>query len=122
MNGIEVIQWLFDCGPVARAFGFPVHVEGLIDAGRRVAALVNNPDAQAADVATAYEKLAGAIGPEVMKALLVDEDSIQEFNYSGKPIPPAGGDIVLFVDKSGRRVVATTPKTHGIAPQFTVSQ
>lgn len=118
----EIVQWLFDCGPVSRAFGFPVHVQGLIAAGHEVAKLIHNPKSSAADVCEAYKKLSGAIGPEVMKAILVDEESVEEVNHSDKPVPPAGGDIVLFVDKSGRRVIVSTPKEWGAAPVFRVAE
>ena len=119
-DGYDVIQWLFDAGPVARAFGFPVHVSGLVTAGQRVANLIHDPKSVAADVCEAYTQLAGSIGPEVMKAILQDEDAIEEVNHSGQPTPPAGGDIVLFVDKSGRRVVVSVPKEWGKAPVFRV--
>lgn len=119
-DGYDVVQWLFDCGPVARAFGFPVHVAGLVSAGQKVATLIHSPASPASDVCDAYKQLAGSIGPEVMKAILQDEESIEEVNHSGKPTPPAGGDIVLFVDKSGRRVVVSVPKEWGAAPVFRV--
>ena len=119
-DGYDIVQWLFDAGPVSRAFGFPVHVAGLVTAGQRVANLIHDPKSVASDVCEAYKQLAGAIGPEVMKAILQDEDAIEEVNHSGKPTPPAGGDIVLFVDKSGRRVVVSAPKEWGKAPEFRV--
>ena len=119
MRDIEVIQWLFDCDAVSTGFNFPVSADGLVAAKRGIDAAVAGK-APAADVAAEYEKFAGAIGPTVMNALLESDDAFVEVNHSDNlPVTPVG-KVCLYVDPSGKRVLAETNKQWGLSPTVSV--
>jgi len=55
-----------------------------------------------------------------MTMMLNSDDAFPEVNYSDKPTPPASGGVVLYVDESGKSLVARTFMTWGKAPEFSV--
>lgn len=120
MTELETVQWLFDTEVFTKSLNWPVHVDGLVFAKRQLdeAIAAKSP---ADDVMSAYQKFAGAIGPTVMTALLESDDAFPEVNHSGKPTPPSPGKVTLYVDPSGKRVLAETSKEWGKAPAFTVA-
>lgn len=115
MTDTEVIQWLFDTEVFTKALNWPVHVDGLIDAKRKVDACLAGK-APAIDVMEAYQKFAGAIGPSVMNALLESDDAFREVNHSDAPTPPSPGKVTLYVDPFGKRVLAECTKEWGKPP------
>ena len=119
MTDSEVFQWLFDTEVFTTSLNWPVHVDGLVSAKRELDACVR-AKASADDVAAAYRKFAGAIGPSVMTALLKSDDAFPEVNHSGKPTPPAGGKVTLYVDPAGKQVLAEVSNEWGKAPVFAV--
>lgn len=119
MTDGDVFQWLFDTEVFTKALNWPVHVEGLVAAKREVDAAVQ-AKASADDVLAAYKKFAGAIGPTVMTMLVESDDAFPEVNHSGKPTPPAGGKVTLYVDPAGKRVLAACTKEWGMPPTFSV--
>ena len=118
MTEIETVQWLFDTEVFTKALNWPVHINGLVLAKRLVDEAVSGK-ATAEDVMDAYEKFSGAIGPTVMTMLLESDDAFPEANHSGKPTPPSPGKVTLYVDRSGKRVLAECFKEWGKSPRFT---
>jgi len=55
-----------------------------------------------------------------MASLLQSDDAFNEVNHSGKPTPPAGGKVTLYVDPAGKRVLAEIVLTHGVPPVLSV--
>ena len=119
MTEIETVQWLFDTEVFTKALNWPVHIDGLVLAKQQIDTAVSGK-ATAADVMAAYEKFGGAIGPTVMTMLLESDDAFPEANHSGKPTPPSPGKVTLYVDRSGKRVLAEVFKEWGKSPRFTV--
>jgi hypothetical protein len=119
MTDVEVIQWLFDLEKFTLGMNWPVNVAGLIDAKRSLDRLISE-GAPAIDVEGAYRRFAGAVGPTVMNGLLETDDAFPEVNHSGIPTPPADGRMILYVDLSGKRVVAEVAREWGKAPMFSM--
>lgn len=119
MTDSEVFQWLFDTEVFTKALNWPVHVDGLVPAKNELDACVR-AKASADEVLAAYKKFAGAIGPTVMNMLLESDDAFPEVNHSGKPTPPSPGKVTLYVDASGKRVLAECTKEWGMPPKFSV--
>ena len=117
-SDIDVVQWLFDTEVFTKALNWPVHIDGLVLAKRQIDEAVGGK-ATAEDVLDAYEKFSGAIGPTVMTMLLESDDAFPEANHSGKPTPPSPGKVTLYVDRSGKRVLAEVFKEWGKSPRFT---
>jgi hypothetical protein len=120
MTEIETLQWLFDTEVFTKALNWPVHIDGLVLAKRMVDEAVH-AKATAEDVLAAYEKFGGAIGPTVMTMLLESDDAFPEANHSGKPTPPSPGKVTLYVDRSGKCVLAECFKEWGRRPVFSVA-
>ena len=118
MTEIETVQWLFDTEVFTKALNWPVHIDGLVLAKQQIDTAVTGK-ATAEDVLAAYEKFGGAIGPTVMTMLLESDDAFPEANHSGKPTPPSPGKVTLYVDRSGKRVLAECFKEWGKSPRFT---
>ena len=119
-SDIDVVQWLFDTEVFTKALNWPVHIDGLVLAKRQIDTAVGGK-ATAEDVLAAYEKFGGAIGPTVMTMLLESDDAFPEANHSGKPTPPSPGKVTLYVDPTGRRVLAECFKEWGKPPRFTAN-
>jgi hypothetical protein len=119
MTDVDVVQWLFDTEKFTTGMNWPVSVAGFVQAKRSLDSLVAGK-ASAGDVLQAYELVAGSLGPTVMNGLLESDDAFPEVNHSGKPTPPAGGKVTLYVDPEGRRVVAECTKEWGMPPKITV--
>lgn len=119
MTDSEVFQWLFDTDVFTKSLNWPVHADGLAAAKRGLDAAIAAKQS-ADEVASAYKKFAGAIGPTVMTALLESDDAFPEVNHSGKPTPPSPGKVTLYVDPAGKRVLAECTKQFGAAPKFSV--
>ena len=119
-SDIDVVQWLFDTEVFVKALNWPVHIDGLVLAKRLIDEAVQ-AKATAEDVLAAYEKFGGAIGPTVMTMLLESDDAFPEANHSGKPTPPSPGKVTLYVDPTGRRVLAECFKEWGKPPRFTAN-
>ena len=120
MTEIETVQWLFDTEVFTKALNWPVHIDGLVLAKQQIDTAVTGK-ATAEDVLAAYEKFGGAIGPTVMTMLLESDDAFPEANHSGKPTPPSPGKVTLYVDPTGRRVLAECFKEWGKPPRFTAN-
>jgi hypothetical protein len=120
MTDIETVQWLFDTEVFTKALNWPVHIDGLVLAKQQIDEAVSGK-ATAEDVLAAYEKFGGAIGPTVMTMLLESDDAFPEANYSGKPTPPSQGKVTLYVDRSGKRVLAEIFKEWGKSPVFSIT-
>ena len=118
MTEIETVQWLFDTEVFTKALNWPVHIDGLVLAKQQIDTAVTGK-ATAEDVLAAYEKFGGVIGPTVMTMLLESDDAFPEANHSGKPTPPSPGKVTLYVDRSGKRVLAECFKEWGKSPRFT---
>lgn len=118
MGDLEVIQWLFDSEVFTKALNWPVNVGHLVGAKRDLDAAVARKES-AGKVLAVYKKLAGALGPTVMTILLQSDDAFPEVNHSEKLIPPSPGKVTLYVDPSGRRVLAEFFNEWGKAPVFT---
>ncbi len=116
---MNVIQWLFDTEVFTKALNWPVNADGLVVGKRALDAAVASK-APADEVMEAYKKFAGAVGPTVMTSLLQSDDAFPEVNHSGKPTPPSPGKVTLYVDPSGKRVLAEVVLTHGMPPKFSV--
>ena len=116
---IDVIQWFFDLEKVRQGNNWHVNA-------RNVAAHKRSLDAAIAiaspaeNVMQSYKLLAAAFGPDVTKVLLQSDDAFPEVNHSGKPAPPAGGKVLLYVDKAGVAVCADVPMEWGAAPVFSL--
>lgn len=119
MTDTDVMQWLFDCEAITKGFNWPVLVTGLCDSKRRLDELVARK-ATATEVVDAYQKFAACIGPTVMTMLLEGDDAFPEVNHSGKPTPPSPDKVTLYVDGSGKRVLAECTKEWGVPPKFTL--
>lgn len=119
MTELEVVQWLFDSEVFTKAFNWPVHADGLVFAKRQLDEAVSSR-AVASEVLDAYKKLSGALGPTVMTALLQSDDAFPEVNHSGKLTPPSPGKVTLYVDPTGKRVLAEGFDEWGKSPVFTV--
>lgn len=119
MDPIEIVQWFFDLDPVAKGFNWPIHVNGMATSKHELDDLIRTKSS-AESVLDAYQKFAGAVGPTVMNALLESDDAFPEVNHSGKPTPPSGGKVTLYVDVGGRRVLAEPTKEWGAAPGFSL--
>ena len=119
-SDIDVVQWLFDTEVFTKALNWPVHIDGLVLAKQQIDTAVTGK-ATAEDVLAAYEKFGGAIGPTVMTMLLESDDAFPEANHSGKPTPPSPGKVTLYVDPTGRRVLAECFKEWGKPPRFTAN-
>ena len=119
-SDIDVVQWLFDTEVFTKALNWPVHIDGLVLAKQLVDEAVSGK-ATAKSVLDAYEKFSGAIGPTVMTMLLESDDAFPEANHSGKPTPPSPGKVTLYVDRSGKRVLAEVFKEWGRNPVFSVA-
>lgn len=119
MTDADILQWFFDLEKISEGFNWPVSVVGLIEAKRGLDRLLGSK-APAADILTAYQKVAGAIGPTVMNTLLASDDAFPEVNHSDRPTPPSPGKVTLYVDPSGKRVLAECTKEWGMAPSFSV--
>jgi hypothetical protein len=119
MTDNEVMQWFFDLDRVTTCFNWPVNAATMADAKRAIDLSVAKK-APAAEVLAAYQKFAAAVGPTVMTSLLQSDDAFTEVNHSGKPTPPAGGTVTLYVDPAGKRVLAELVLTHGIPSKLTV--
>lgn len=117
-SDIDVVQWLFDTEVFTKALNWPVHIDGLVLAKQQIDTAVSGK-VTAQDVMAAYEKFSGAIGPTVMTMLLESDDAFPEANHSGKPTPPSPGKVTLYVDPTGRRVLAECFKEWGKPPRFT---
>ncbi len=118
MTEIETMQWLFDTEVFTKALNWPVHIDGLVLAKQQIDTAVTGK-ATAEDVLAAYEKFSGAIGPTVMTMLLESDDAFPEANHSGKPTPPSPGKVTLYVDRSGKHVLAECFKEWGKSPRCT---
>jgi hypothetical protein len=119
MTDMDVIQWLFDRDAVMAGFNFPVDATRLVAAKRAIDVATAN-QAPAALVLRHYEQFAGAIGPTVMTALLDSDDAFFEVNHSDNlPVTPPG-KVCLYVDPTGKRVLAETTKQFGISPKFSL--
>ena len=117
---MDAIQWLFDTEVFTKAFNWPVHVDGLVLAKRELDACAVEKQ-PADDVLEAYKKFAGAIGPTVMTSLLQSDDAFPEVNHSGQLTPPSPGKVTLYVDPTGKRVLAECFNEWGKAPVFSVA-
>ena len=120
MTELEVVQWLFDTEVFTKALNWPVNVHGLIDSKRGLDGLTQGK-ALAVDVLQAYQAFAGAIGPTVMTSLLQSDDAFPEVNHSGQLTPPSPGKVTLYVDPTGKRVLAEYFNEWGKAPVFSVA-
>ena len=120
MTEIEVVQWLFDTEVFTKALNWPVNADGMVFAKRQLDEAVSSK-AAADDVLEAYKKFAGAIGPTVMTSLLQSDDAFPEVNHSGQLTPPSPGKVTLYVDPTGKRVLAECFNEWGKAPVFSVS-
>jgi hypothetical protein len=119
MTDVDVMQWLFDLERFTTGMNWPVNVAGLIDAKRSLDNLTSE-GAPAIDVVMAFKAFAGAIGPTVMNGLLESDDAFPEVNHSGVPTPPSPGKITLYVDPTGKRVLAEVTREWGAAPAFSM--
>jgi hypothetical protein len=117
MDDMEVMQWFFDLDAIAKSCNWHINVRSLTQRKRELDYAVSTAK-PAADVMQAYKNLAAAFGPDLMKALLQGDDAFPEVNHSGKPTPPAGGKVMLYVDKDGVCVCVTAPPQWGAAPVF----
>lgn len=120
MTELEVVQWLFDTEVFTKALNWPVNADGMVFAKRQLDEAVSSK-AAADDVLAAYKKFAGAIGPTVMTSLLQSDDAFPEVNHSGQLTPPSPGRVTLYVDPTGRRVLAEVFSEWGKAPVFSVA-
>ena len=118
-DSMEIVQWLFDLEVFCKAFNWPVHVEALVVAKRRLDSTVA-AKASAQEVLDAYQKFAGAIGPNVMNTLLASDDAFPEVNHSDRLTPPSAGKVTLYMDRKGRRVLAKCTAEWGMPPHFSV--
>ena len=118
-DSLKVVQWLFDLEVFCKAFNWPVHVEALVAAKRKLDFAVSTK-ASAEDVLDAYQKFAGAIGPSVMNTLLESDDAFPEVNHSDKLTPPSPGKVTLYLDRKGQRVLAQCTTEWGMPPHFSV--
>jgi len=119
MTDSEVMQWFFDLDRVTSCFNWPVNATTMADAKRAIDHGLATK-APADEVLAAYRKFAAAVGPTVMASLLQSDDAFNEVNHSGKPTPPAGGKVTLYVDPAGKRVLAEIVLTHGVPPVLSV--
>ncbi len=117
---MDAIQWLFDTEVFSKSFNWPVHVDALVAAKQELDACVQGK-AGAEDAVVAYKKFAGAIGPTVMTALLQADDAFPEVNHSGRLTPPSPGKVTLYVDPTGKRVLAECFTDYGRNPVFLVA-
>ena len=121
MEDIEVLQWFFDLEKIAAGCNWQIDAKGLLSGKRRLDEAIAEA-APAAEVMEAYQKLSGAIGPDVMKSLLQSDDAFLEINHSGKAIPPNGGKVLLYADKAGVSVWAEVVAEWGMPPKFEVQE
>ena len=119
MGDMEVMQWFFDLEKVSEGFNWHINVDSMVARKNALDAAVSAAK-PAAEVMDAYKLLAAAFGPDVTKALLQSDDAFPEVNHSGKSSPPAGGKVLLYVDKQGSAVVAEIVAEWGAAPKFEV--
>lgn len=120
VSDIDVLQWFFDLEPVSRGFNWPVGVQRLLNAKRSIDTLTASDKSSADEVRQAYTDFATAVGPTVFNTLLQSDDAFTEVNHSGKPTPPAGGKVTLFVAKDGRRVLAQCNNEWGQSPILSI--
>lgn len=120
MTELEVVQWLFDTEVFTKALNWPVNADGMVFAKRQLVEAVSSK-AAADDVLAAYKKFAGSIGPTVMASLLQSDDAFPEVNHSGQLTPPSPGRVTLYVDPTGKRVLAECFNEWGKAPVFSVA-
>jgi hypothetical protein len=120
MTDSDVAQWFFDLDRVTACFNWPVNFSSMA-AGKRAIDQEVGRKAPADAVLAAYQKLAAAVGPTVMTSLLQSDDAFPEVNHSGKPTPPADGKVTLYVDPTGKRVLAEVVLTHGVPSKFSVA-
>lgn len=118
-DDLSIVQWLFDTDVFTKALNWPANVERLVLAKRELSAAAQSKPT-AAEVLASYQKFAGAIGPSVMNMLLQSDDAFPEVNHSGKPTPPSPGKVTLYVDPTGKRVLAECTKEYGVSPKFSV--
>jgi hypothetical protein len=119
-DDLGIMQWFFDLEPVARGFNWPIDVKAFVTCKAQLDELTADETTTANEMLAMYNKIAGALGPSVMNVLLESDDAFPEINRSGKPTPPSGGKLALFVDKAGKRVMAETTKQWGMPVQFTL--
>lgn len=119
MTDLDVVQWFFDLERVGACFNWPVAVPALV-AGKRDLDAVIASKAPADEVMEAYKKFAGAVGPTVMGSLLQSDDAFPEVNHADTLTPPSPGKVTLYVDPSGKRVLAEVVLTYGMPPKFSV--
>jgi len=118
-DDMEILGWFFHLEAITKGTNWPISPGGLADGKRAIDKAVDSKGS-ADDVMAAYKKFAGAVGPTVMTMMLNSDDAFPEVNYSAKPTPPASGGVVLYVDESGKSLVARTFMTWGKAPEFSV--
>ena len=119
-ESMKIIQWFFDLEVVCCGFNWPVNPEALVASKRTLDAAITEK-APAEEILKAYQVIAGAIGPTVMTALLESDDAFPEVNHSTKLTPPSPGEITLYVDPNGRRVLAECTKQWGIPAKLRVA-
>jgi hypothetical protein len=119
MDDLEVVQWFFDLDRVGSCFNWPVRVPSMVTGKRAIDAAITSK-ASADDVLKAYLKLASGVGPTVMTSLLQSDDAFPEVNHSDQLTPPSPGKVTLYVDPTGKRVLAEIVLTHGVPSKFSV--
>lgn len=119
MTDNEAVQWFFDLEKISAGFNWPVSVDRMADAKRSIDGCMSRKDS-AVNVLAAYEAMAAAIGPTAMTLLLGSDDAFPEVNHSGKPTPPSPGKVTLYVDPTGKRVLAECTTEWGMPPKFSV--
>ncbi len=70
----DIIQWLLDSEPVGTSLGWPINLEGLVQAVRRIVASSRSKPGNPREVAAAWKGLCVAIGPALTEAIVESED------------------------------------------------
>jgi len=70
----EIIQWLLDSEPVGTSLGWPINLEGLVQAVRRIVTGSRSKPGNPREVAAAWKSLCVAIGPALTEAIVESGD------------------------------------------------
>ncbi len=103
LNDLRVVQWFLDLPKLQEIMNWPVDAERLASAGQDVHRLSKQEPGDAGEIAKAWNRLGGAIGPALLGTLMT-------CNHWRELVPPVSGphnddEETVWAD-GGRSVVA----------------
>jgi len=102
-NDLRMVQWFLDLPKLQELMGWPVGAERLVSAGQDVHRLSKQEPGDAEEIAKAWNRLGGAIGPALLGTLM----TCDHWRELVPPVSgPSGDDEETVWMGGGKSVVA----------------